>query len=101
MLYLIYYELNESFNPSEITKVGMKINELGATEGAETLSWVITPDHWGIALLKVENEEAAFTAATRWRIALPGVFKSWKGAVAMDIDKAMPFIMRVAESLGK
>ncbi|MHA2239577.1 MAG: hypothetical protein ACXAB2_14615 [Candidatus Hodarchaeales archaeon] len=101
MLYLIYWELNESCSPSEITKVGMKIAELGDVEGAENLSWVVTPDYWGITLLKVESEEAAFTAVSRWRIAMPGVFKSWKGALAMEVEKAMPFIMSQAEALGK
>ncbi|MHA1542582.1 MAG: hypothetical protein ACTSQH_06375 [Candidatus Hodarchaeales archaeon] len=99
MLYLIYWEINEKFNPAEVVKVGGKLDQLGGTEGAETLSFMITPDNWGISLLKIESEEAAIKVANRWRIALPGVFKSWKGALAMDVEKAMPMIAALAEKI--
>ncbi len=99
MLYLIYWEINEKFNPADIVKVAVKLEQLGGTEGSETLSFMITPDNWGISLLKIESEEAAFKVANRWRIALPGVFKSWKGALAMDVDKVMPMIAAMAEKI--
>ena len=99
MLYLIYWEINESFNPADIVKIAVKLEQLGGTEGSETLSFIITPDNWGISLLKIENEEAAFKVANRWRIALPGVFKSWKGALAMDVDKVMPLIATLGEKI--
>ena len=49
--------------------------------------------------MKVESEEAVFRSANRWRIALPGVFKSWKGALAMEVEKAMPLAADIAEKL--
>ena len=101
MLYLIYWELNEKNNPAEIVRVAQKLDKLGGTEGSETLSFIITPDNWGISLLKIESEEAAFKVANRWRIAFPGVFKSWKGAVAMDVDKVMSLIAAEAEKISK
>ena len=99
MLYLIYWEINEKINPAEIVKVGQKLALLEGTEGAETLSFVVTPDNWGISLLKIESEETAFKVANRWRMALPGVFKSWKGAVAMDVEKVMPLLAAEAEKI--
>ena len=99
MLYLIYWEIDEKINPAEIVKAGAKITQLEEIEGTELLSWIITPDHWGISLMKVENEEAAFKTVARWRLALPGIFKSWKGALAMEVEKAMPMLAAEAEKM--
>ncbi len=99
MLYLTYWEINENINPAEIAKVGTKLAQVEATEGAEVLSYIVTPDNWGIVLLKIENEEAAFKIVNRWRMALPGVFKSWKGALAMEVEKVMPLLAAEAEKI--
>lgn len=99
MLYLTYWELNEKINPAEIVKVGAKITQLEEIEGAELLSWLVTPDNWGISLMKVESEEAAFKTVARWRMALPGIFKSWKGALAMEVEKVMPILAAEAEKM--
>ena len=101
MLYLNYWELNEKIDPVELGKLGMKMAELSDIEGVETLSWVITPDFWGMSLLKVENEEAAFRMVTRWRVAMPGIFKKWKAALAMEVAESIPIVMSVAKELGK
>ena len=101
MLYITYWEISEKVDPSEIAKLGMKMSELNDIEGAETVSWIVTPDYWGISLMKVESEEAAFRVVTRWRVAMPGIFKKWKGSLAMEVADSLPLIMSVAKELGK
>ena len=45
MLYLTYWEISEKINPAELVRVGKKLGELEGTEGAETLTWLVTPDY--------------------------------------------------------
>ena len=101
MLYLSYWELSEKIDPAELAKLGMKMAELGEVDGVEQLSWIITPDFWGISLMKVENEEAAFRTVTRWRVAMPGIFKKWKAGLAMEVAESISIAMSVAKELGK
>ncbi|UCG90332.1 MAG: DUF3303 family protein [Candidatus Heimdallarchaeota archaeon] len=101
MLYLVYWELSEEISSAEIARTGIKLNELEDIEGAEVVSWIVTPDNWGISLLKVESEEAAFRTVARWRIALPGLFKCWKGALAMEVEQAIPLAVSEAEAIEK
>ena len=77
------------------------MSELSDIEGAETVSWIVTPDYWGILLMKVENEAAAFRVVSRWRVAMPRIFKKWKGSLAMEVAESLPLIMSVAKKLGK
>ncbi|UCG00626.1 MAG: hypothetical protein JSW11_13530 [Candidatus Heimdallarchaeota archaeon] len=101
MLYLVYWELNEEISSADIARTGIKLNELEEIEGAEVVSWIVTPDNWGISLLKVESVEAAFKTVARWRIALPGLFKCWKGALAMEVEQAIPLAVSEAELIEK
>ena len=51
--------------------------------------------------MNVESEEAAFRTVTRWRVAMPGIFKTWKAGLAMEVTESISIAMSVAEELGK
>ncbi|MHA1969353.1 MAG: hypothetical protein ACW964_16335 [Candidatus Hodarchaeales archaeon] len=101
MLYLVYWELSEEISTAEIARTGIKLSKLEDIEEAETISWIVTSDNWGISFLKIENEEVVFKVVARWRVALPGFFKCWKGALAMEVEQAIPFMVSEAEAIEK
>jgi hypothetical protein len=99
MKVVVYYELNQDMDTSEIAKTAEALIKKGLypAKGVKQTAFYITTDNWGIVINDVENEEAAITNANMWRIAKPGIFNVYKAAIGMESKDAIP----IALALGK
>lgn len=90
MLFLSYWELNESMPAEQRMQITRKITSGGIMpKGVEILRWDITPDGWGITLLEAKSAADIDAAVAIWRMAGPGFFKSTRTAPAQPIQEAM------------
>ena len=101
MLFLTYYELNENLDPTLIGELVQKFmsKKLFPTEGVKIITWLLTPENWGIVISEDDSEEAMFKDVNMWRIALPGVFKTIKAAVAMEAAKVVPLLLKLSKDI--
>ena len=99
MRFISYFELNQDLDPSVLAEVGVDLmkRKLYPAEGIETLAWYMAPGMWGIAVSEAESVEAIMNNINAWRIAKPGIFKSYKISPAMDTKDLIP----IAVQLGK
>jgi len=102
MLFITYWELNESFDPADLAEVAQKVisKKLYPTEGIKQLGWYVsTGDYWGITISEAENEEQLVQDTNVWRMAKPGLFKSIKTSTAMELAKAIPILIKLKKKL--
>ena len=101
MLFLTYYELNENLDPTLIGELVQKFmsKKLFPTEGVKIITWLLTPENWGIVISEDDSEEAMFKDVNMWRIALPGCFKTIKAAVAMEAAKVVPLLLKLSKDI--
>ena len=99
MLFLSYWELNETFTPKDVAKLAAELMEkkLWPVEGMKILGWYITSDvpHWGITLEEGETVEQIMKGALVWENAKPGLFKVLKVSPAMTAEDAIPLTMEL------
>ncbi|MBC8281142.1 MAG: DUF3303 family protein [Chloroflexi bacterium] len=92
MQFVTYFELNQ--NVSEADRVGgaAKIMEKGLfpPEGVNIVSWMTTPDMWGVLISEADTAEQVMRAIAVWRAAIPGFFTTTKTAPAMSVQDAIP-----------
>ena len=101
MFFLTYFELNNNMDPTVIADLAQKFmsKKLFPVEGIEIKSWLLTPENWGIVISEDTNEEAMFKDVNMWRIAMPGIFKSIKSAVAMEAVKLIPVLLKLSKDI--
>jgi len=99
MLFLTYWEINETSTPKEIAKIAAELMEKGLwpLEGTKMLGWYITSDipHWGITIYEAETAEQVMKGALVWENAKPGIFKVLKVSPAMTAEDAIPLVMEM------
>ncbi len=101
MLFLTYYELNENLDPTLIGELVQKFmsKKLFPTEGVKIITWLLTPENWGIVISEDDSEEAMFKDMNMWRIAMPGIFKTVKSAVGMEVAKVIPLLLKLSKDI--
>jgi hypothetical protein len=99
MLFLTYWEINETSTPKEIAKIAAELMEKGLwpLEGTKMLGWYITSDipHWGITIYEAETVEQVMKGALVWENAKPGIFKVLKVSPAMTAEDTIPLVMEM------
>jgi len=102
MLFLVYYELNPSLDPAEILDAYQKIQEAEIElEKWETKGWYITPEHWGVAIVETESVDDVMKNAYEWRLALPGMFKTYNIAPVAEVEQAVPLLAKMIRKIKK
>ncbi len=101
MIFISYWELNESLDPSELADIVQTLmnKKLVPAEGIKQLAWYVSPDYWGITVTEAESEEALVNDSAMWRIVKPGVFKSIKTSVGLEVSKVLPIMMKLAKKI--
>ena len=101
MRFISYFELNPEFDPSELAEIGVDLmkRKLYPAEGVETLAWYMTPGNWGISISEAESVTALMNNVMAWRIAKPGIFKSFKIEPAMDTKELIPIGIQLAKKV--
>ena len=101
MLFVTYFELNDNLDPTLIGELAQKFmsKKLFPTEGVKIINWLLTPENWGIVISEDDSEEAMFKDINMWRIALPGMFKTVKQAVAMEAAKLIPLFLKLSKDI--
>ena len=101
MLFLTYYELNDNVDPTLIGELVQKFmsKKLFPTEGVKIINFLLTPENWGIVISEDDSEEAMFRDVNMWRIAMPGIFKTIKAAVAMEAAKVIPLLLKLSKDI--
>jgi hypothetical protein len=101
MRFISYFELNQDFDPSELAEVGIDLmkRKLYPAEGTETLAWYVTPGLWGISISEADSVAAVMNNVNAWRIAKPGIFKSYKIEPAMDTKEYIPIGVQLAKKV--
>ena len=102
MIFISYWELNDNFDPTEMTAVAQSLisKKVWPVEGMKEIGWYVsTSDFWGITIVEAETEEQMVEMAAMWRIAKPGIFKLVKTTPAMEIVKMLPVIMKLGQKI--
>ena len=101
VLVLVYFELNQEINPAEISEAvgGLVQKGIIPTDDCKYLGWQVTPDLWGVAVLEVASEEAFMRHSSTLRIAKPGLFKSYRSAIAMETKDVIPLLAQLNEQM--
>jgi hypothetical protein len=88
MLFLNYWELNESISVEEQVKISQKLMSLSLVpfDGFNIIRWDMTPDGWGILLGEAESAADVHKALAMWRAAGSGFFKMTKTAPAQPVQ---------------
>jgi len=88
-------------DPTGIADLAQKLmsKKLFPTEGVKVITWLITPENWGIVISEDDNEEAMFKDVNMWRIAMPGIFKTIKSAVGMEVAKFIPLLLKLSKDI--
>ena len=89
------------YDPSVLAEIGQTLMEkkLYSAEGVETLAWYLTPGHWGISITEAESVEAMMKNVNAWRIAKPGIFKSYKIQPAQETKELIPVILKLGRKI--
>jgi hypothetical protein len=101
MFFVTYYELNDNMDPTIIADLVQKFMEkkIFPTEGVKIISFLLTTENWGIVISEDETEEAMFRDFNMWRIAMPGIFKTVKTAVGMEVAKVIPLLVKLSKEI--
>ena len=102
MLFLVYYELNPSLDPSEILNAYQKIQEAEIKqEKWDVKGWYITPEHWGVAIVDTDSVDDVLINANAWRIALPGLFIKYNISPVKEVEESVPILAKLVRKLKK
>ena len=102
MLFLIYFEMDSSKDPSELLNAFQKIQEANIEpEKWEVKGWYVTPGYWGVAIVETDSVDNLLTNANSWRIALPGIFKVYKCSVAAEVEQYAPNLAKLVRKIKK
>jgi hypothetical protein len=102
MLFLIYFEFNPSIDPSKLIDAFQKLQEIDVeAEKWETKSWYVTPEYWGIAVVETDSAKDIAQNVNSWRMALPGIFKTYNVAPALDVESYVPIALKLARKFRK
>ena len=102
MLFVVYYELDPSIDPAAIIDAFQKIQEANIeAEKWDVKSWYITPEYWGIAVVDTDSAEDIAQNANSWRVALPGMFKTYNVAPALDVETYVPIAAKLVRKIKK
>ena len=101
MQFLTYFELNENTSEADRLAGAGKIMEKGLfpPEGVNIISWMATPDLWGVVILEADTVEQVVRAIGMWRAAVPGFFNSTKTAPAMAVQELIPLSGEIIQSV--
>ena len=99
--FIAYFELNPDFDPSDLAELGLDLlkKKIYPAEGVETIAWYLSPGLWGTAISKAESVEALMNNVNAWRIAKPGIFKSYKIEPAMETRELIPVVVKLAKKV--
>ncbi|MFX1590275.1 MAG: DUF3303 domain-containing protein [Promethearchaeota archaeon] len=102
MLFVVYYELDPSMDPAAIIDAFQKIQEANIeAEKWDTKFWYVTPEYWGVAVVDTNTAEDIAQNANSWRVALPGIFKSYKISPALDVETYVPIAAKLVRKIKK
>ena len=102
MLFAIYFELDPAIDPSKVIDAFQQVQEANLEDQKwETKSWYITPEYWGIAVVETESAEDFAQNANSWRVALPGIFKKYNTAPALDVRTYVPIAAKLVRKIKK
>ncbi len=102
MLFLVYWELNQDFDPAELAEIAQKLmsKKLFPAEGIKQIGFYMsTSDFWGITILEADSEEQLARDSNMWRLAKPGYLKIMRTTPAVDVTKMIPLIMKLKKQL--
>ena len=101
MLFLTYWELNESLSSKERLNVAKNLAESGLfpPKGVKIIRWDTSPDGWGILLLEAETASDVGRTLNAWRTAVPGFFKFTKTSPAMPLQDAIAAGQELQQSI--
>lgn len=101
MRFITYFELNPDFDPSELASLGMELMEkkLYPAKGVETMAWYVSTGYWGISISEADSVDALMNNVNAWRIAKPGIFKSYKIAPAMETKDLIPKVVNLGRKI--
>jgi len=100
MLFISYWELNPDFDPTEMAEIAETFISKGLypAEGVTTIGWYMSvSDYWGVSITESESVEAMSRATNMWRVAKPGIFKSFKSSAAMETESLIPTMIKLRE----
>ena len=102
MLFIVHYEFNPNLNPEDMFTAYQKIAQAEIDLGnSETKSWYITPEHWGVAIIETDSVESMMKNAYMWRVALPGLFKTYNIAPVAEIEEIVPLLAKMMRKINK
>ena len=89
---MTYFEHNEDLSEAERLGGAGKIMEksLFPPEGVNVISWLSSPDFWGVVVLEADTVEQVIRAIGVWRAAVPGFFKLTRTAPAISVQDIIP-----------
>ena len=101
MIVCMFFELNENFDPTELSDLAQTLISKGLypAEGVKDIAWYITTDYWGISISEVEDEKAIMNEINMWRTAKPGIFKSVRTAIGMQVQDILPLLMKLKKKI--
>jgi hypothetical protein len=101
MRFISYFELNPDFEPSELAVLAQEFlkKKLYPAPGVESLAWYIAPGYWGISISEAEKIEDIMNNVNAWRIAKPGIFKSYKIEPAMQAVELLPLVVQLSKKV--
>lgn len=67
--------------------------------GVKQLAWYLTPGMWGIYVAEAETAENMTNNINVWRIAKPGIFKSIKTELALEIVQLLPLVLKLSRKV--
>ena len=101
MQFITYFELNQNlFESDRLGGAGMVMEKgLFPPEGMNIISWMSTPDMWGVLISEAETVEQVMRGLAVWRAAVPGFFESTKTAPAMPVLEAIPIAGEINQTI--
>jgi len=102
MLFIVYYELDPALDPADIINAYQKIQEADIqAEKWEVKGWYITPEYWGVAIVDTDSAEDIAQNANSWRVALPGMFKTYNVSPVLEVEKYVPIGAKLVRKIRK
>lgn len=77
----------------------MLSKKLYLAPGVKQLAWYLTPGMWGISVAEAETAEDIANNINVWRIAKPGIFKSIKTELALEIVQLLPLVLKLSRKV--
>ena len=68
-------------------------------KGVNVISWISTPDLWGIVVLEADSFDQVMRAIGVWWAAVPGMLTTTKTAPAMAVQEIIPLAGEINHSV--